>query len=238
MVSLTIDGKKVKAKEGMTILEAALENGIQIPYLCYDKDLKPYGGCRLCMVEVTENGSTRLQPSCAFPVKDNILVETETARLVSGRKLIVELLLARCPNVDTVKNLALSFGVNRTRFTESDSDCILCGKCVRVCRDVVKAQAIDFTGRGRGRYPRTPFDLPSEDCVGCGSCTYVCPTGAMKMEHEMFYAGGDFPDLYENAAICAWDSSHTRSVRTTTNAGSVKWIKGWRILQQPIPFLC
>jgi glycine cleavage system H lipoate-binding protein/NAD-dependent dihydropyrimidine dehydrogenase PreA subunit len=136
------------------------------------------------MVEITENGLTRLHPSCAYSVKENMIVKTKTERLKRGRKIVMELLLARCPNIDSVKNLAASLGVTRHRFTEMDNDCVLCGQCVRVCRDVVKAQAIDFTGRGRERYPRAPFDLPSEECIGCGSCTYVCPTGAMKMEYE------------------------------------------------------
>lgn len=184
MAFFTIDNKKVKAQEGMTILQAAQKEGIEIPTLCYHKHMEPYGGCRLCMVEVTENDSTRLQPSCAYPVKDNLVVNTNTERLVRGRKLIAELLLARCPDVDSVRNLAASFGLAKTRFTETDSDCVLCGQCVRVCHNVVKVGAIDFINRGRNRYVGMPFDLPSDDCIGCGSCGYVCPTGAMKMEYE------------------------------------------------------
>ncbi len=184
MSTLEIDGKRVEVKEGTTILKAAQRVGIQIPNFCYHKDMEPYGGCRLCMVEVTENKFTRLQPSCAYPVKNNIVVETNTERLVKGRKLIAELLLARCPNVDSVINLADSLGVKKSRFSPTDSDCVLCGLCVRVCRDVAKVRAIDFVGRGRNRRPATPFDMPSEDCIGCGSCAFVCPTGAMKMEYE------------------------------------------------------
>ena len=184
MTTLEIDGKRVEAKEGTTILKAAQKVGIQIPYFCYHKDMEPYGGCRLCMVEVTENKFTRLQPSCAYPVKNDMVVKTDTERLIKGRKLIAELLLARCPNIDSVINLADSLGVKESRFSPTDSDCVLCGLCVRVCRDVAKVRAIDFVGRGRHRRPATPFDMPSEDCIGCGSCAYVCPTGAMKMEYE------------------------------------------------------
>ena len=184
MTTLEIDGKKIEADENTTILQAAQKVGIQIPYFCYHKDMEPYGGCRLCMVEVTENKFTRLQPSCAYPVKNNIIVKTHTERLVKGRKLIAELLLARCPNIDSVINLADSLGVKKSRFSPTNSDCVLCGLCVRVCRDVAKVRAIDFVGRGRHRRPATPFDMPSEDCIGCGSCAFVCPTGAMKMEYE------------------------------------------------------
>lgn len=184
MVTLEIDGKKVQVEEGTTMFKAAQKAGIEIPYFCYHKDMEPYGGCRLCMVEVTENDVTRLQPSCAYPAKDNTVVKTNTERLIKGRQMIAELLLARCPNIDSVKNLAASLGVTKTRYPEEDGNCVLCGQCVRVCRNVVKAGAIDFIGRGKNRYPGTPFDMPSDDCVGCGSCAYVCPTGAMNMEYE------------------------------------------------------
>ena len=184
MITFTIDDKKVSAEQGTTVLEAALAAGIDIPYLCYHKDMEPYGGCRLCMVEISENGFTRLHPSCAFPVKENIIVKTDTERVKKGRKIIAELLLARCPDVDIVKTLAETLGVDETRFKKMDSDCVLCGQCVRVCRNVAKVGAIDFINRGKHRYVGTPFDLPSDECIGCGSCHYVCPTGSMHMEYE------------------------------------------------------
>ncbi len=184
MITFTIDGKKVSAEEGTTVLKVAIEAGIDIPYLCFHKDMEPYGGCRLCMVEVADKGLTRLHPSCAFLVKDNIVVKTNTEKLEKGRKVIAELLLARCPDVDAVKNIAESLGVTETRFAKMDSDCVLCGQCVRVCRHVAKAGAIDFVNRGSKRFIGTPFDLPSEECIGCGSCHYVCPTGSMNMEYD------------------------------------------------------
>jgi bidirectional [NiFe] hydrogenase diaphorase subunit len=184
MITFTIDEKKVSAEEGATVFEVAREAGIDIPHLCYHKDMEPYGGCRLCMVEVTENSFTRLHPSCAFPVKDNIVVKTDTERLRKGRKVIAELLLARCPDVDAVKNLAASLGVDEARFSKLDSDCVLCGQCVRVCRNVANVGAIDFINRGKKRYVGTPFGFPSDECIGCGSCTYVCPTGSINMEYE------------------------------------------------------
>ncbi|MDF1593135.1 MAG: 2Fe-2S iron-sulfur cluster-binding protein [Desulfobacterales bacterium] len=184
MVSLEINGHRVEAAEGTTILNAARQAGIDIPTFCYREKMEPYGGCRLCMVEVTENNFTRLQPSCAFPVKENLIVKTSTKQLIMGRRVIIELLLARCPEVSALKNLAESFGITRSRFTKDNKDCVLCGQCVRVCQKAAKVGAIDFVGRGRNRRVSTPFDLPSEACIGCGSCAYVCPTGAMKMEYE------------------------------------------------------
>jgi len=184
MVSLSIDGQKVDVEKGTTILKAAQQAGIEIPYLCYHKDMEPYGGCRICMVEVTENGLTRLLPACVFPVQENYEVKTNTERVVKGRKIIAELLLARCPDVTAVQNLAKSLGVHSTPFKKDNKNCVLCGQCVRVCRNVVNVGAIDFVNRGRKRYVGTPFDLPSDVCIGCGSCAYVCPTGAMNMEYE------------------------------------------------------
>ena len=184
MAIFTINGKTVKAEKGATVFEAARDAGIEIPHLCYHKDMEPYGGCRLCMVEITDGGFTRLHPSCAFPVKDNIVVKTETERLKKGRKIIAELLLARCPDVDMVINLAASLGVTDSRFAKMESECVLCGQCVRVCRNVAKVGAIDFVNRGSKRYVGTPFDLPSDECIGCGSCSYVCPTGSMNMEYD------------------------------------------------------
>ena len=184
MVNLEIDGTKTQVEQGTTLLKTAQRMGIEIPYFCYHQDMEPYGGCRLCMVEVTENGATRLQPSCAYPAKEGLVVKTHTESLITGRELIVELLLARCPDVKAVQNLAGSLGVTKTRFRKDEKKCVLCGQCVRVCQNVAKAGAIDFIGRGIKRRVGTPFDLPSEDCIGCGSCAYVCPTGAMKMEYE------------------------------------------------------
>ena len=184
MISLTIDGRDVEVPEGLNVLEAARRAGIRIPTLCYHESLQPYGGCRLCMVEVTENGQTQIRASCDLQAREGQVVQTDTERLVKGRRLIMELLLARCPEVKAIQDLAAEFGVETVRFRKQDKDCILCGLCVRVCREIAGASGIGFIDRGSRREVGTPFRLPSTSCIGCGSCDYLCPTGAMRRESE------------------------------------------------------
>ena len=184
LIILTIDGQKVTAPRGTFVLQAAKNFGIEIPHFCFYEEMEPYGGCRLCMVEVIENGASRLHPACALPVKENMVIETNTERIQRGRRIIIELLLARCPEVEAIKNLALTLGISGTRFQKQNKNCTLCGLCVRVCHDVVGVGTIDFIHRGINRSVDTPFSRPSEICIGCGACSYVCPTGAIKMEYE------------------------------------------------------
>ncbi len=186
MVALTIDGRKAQVKKDTSILNAAKSIGIEIPTLCYHEELEPYGACRLCTVEVIEEGRKSLITSCNHPVQDGIEVHTNTEAVIKIRKLIVELLLARCPEVKRIQELARSFGITiyNTRFSLKDKKCILCGLCVRACREIVGVNAISFTQRGTNREVETPFKIDSDVCIGCGLCTYVCPTGAIQMEFE------------------------------------------------------
>ncbi|NIR87377.1 2Fe-2S iron-sulfur cluster binding domain-containing protein, partial [Candidatus Bathyarchaeota archaeon] len=148
MINLTINGAKVRAEEGSTILEVARFYGINIPTLCYHDELPPYGACRLCMVEIDDGKRTRLVASCLYPVKEGIKVRTHTERLIKGRKLILELLLARCPNSKTLQDLACKRGLEQVRFQMENEDCILCGLCVRMCAEQMGSGAIGFVGRG------------------------------------------------------------------------------------------
>jgi len=175
MINLTINGAKVGAEEGSTILQVARFYGIDIPTLCYHDELPPYGACRLCMVEVDDGKRTRLVASCLYPVKVGIKVRTHTKRLIEGRKLILELLLARCPNSKTLQDLACKMGLERVRFPMEDEDCILCGLCVRMCAELMGSGAIGFVGRGQDREVTTPFHMASEICRNCGACMYICP---------------------------------------------------------------
>lgn len=184
MVTLTINGKKVKAKEGTPLLEICRKMSIPIPTLCYHPDLAPHGSCRLCTVEVSENGKARMVTSCNFPVREGINVETHSDQVIQARRVLVELLLARCPQVPFIRDFARKLGVEKTPFkTENAEDhCILCGLCVRTCNEVVGANAIGFSHRGTQKKVGTPFEIDSEQCLACGACEYVCPTGAIKME--------------------------------------------------------
>jgi NADH dehydrogenase/NADH:ubiquinone oxidoreductase subunit G len=182
-VQLTIDGKTVTAEEGAMLLQVAREAGADIPTLCHNDEVKPYGACRMCMVEVEEKGRKKLVTSCTFPVKDGISVTTHSDRLYRNRKMIVELLLARCYKVPEVRDLAREYGIDveHPRFQVREDTCILCGLCVRVCDEVVGVHAIGFAGRGPDRVPTPPFKEPSQFCIACGACVYVCPVDAIKM---------------------------------------------------------
>jgi NADH dehydrogenase/NADH:ubiquinone oxidoreductase subunit G len=124
-VTLEIDEKEVKAKEGMTILEAAKSVGIDIPTLCYHEKLEPYGACRICSVEIGTGARARLVASCAYPVEENLKVRTRTSRVIKTRKVLLELLLACAPGAKIIRDLAHEYGVGKTRFEEEQSFCIL-----------------------------------------------------------------------------------------------------------------
>jgi len=187
MVTINIDGQELEAKEESTILEVARENGLYIPTLCYHENLEPYGACRLCCVEVLKGGRSQIVASCLYPVEDGLEVRTNSPRVINNRKVIMELLLARCSQNEAIKKLASEMGVERSVFKSKyleDNDCILCGLCVRACEQIVERSAISLVNRGVNREVAPPFLEPSADCIGCGSCAYVCPTGAIKMEDK------------------------------------------------------
>jgi glycine cleavage system H lipoate-binding protein/NAD-dependent dihydropyrimidine dehydrogenase PreA subunit len=184
MLNLTIDGKQVSVENGQTVLDAAVKAGVDIPTLCHSKHLLPYGACRLCTVEVGREGRFRLQASCAYPAEEGLEVRTDTERVIRGRKIMVELLLARCFEHPAVRELAAELGVKESRFPGKKETCVLCGQCVRICTEVIGAGAIGFAGRGITRKVQTPFDIPAEECLACGACTFICPTGHIQMESD------------------------------------------------------
>jgi len=187
MVTIDIDGQKLEAKEEQTILEVARDNGIYIPTLCYHENLAPYGACRLCSVEISKGGRSRIVASCLYPVEEGLEVKTNSPRVVSNRKMIMELLLARCSQNEVIKRLASEMGVEQPPFRPEyweDEDCILCGLCVRTCEEIVGRSAISLVNRGVNREVAPPFLEPSADCIGCGACAYICPTGAIKMDDK------------------------------------------------------
>ncbi|MFO8164578.1 MAG: 2Fe-2S iron-sulfur cluster-binding protein [Thermodesulfobacteriota bacterium] len=184
MITFTIDGVKVEAEEGQNVLQVALDNGFDIPHLCYHEALEPYGACRLCQVEITKGNRTRLTTSCNYPVLEGIDVQTKTEEVIKARKMVIELLLARSPNVPVIKDLAEEYSVGTPRFPLDDDDCILCGLCERVCREIVGVEAISFLGRGSDRKVGPPLEINPQTCIGCGACAYICPTNCIKVEEN------------------------------------------------------
>lgn len=184
MVNITIDGKKMRLEEGKSILTAAREHGIEIPTLCYHEALEPWGGCRLCVVEITGKGKRkRLVTSCNYQVEEDLTVDTKADSAVAVRKMVIKLLLARSPNVKIVKEMASELGIEDTPFTKIENEfCILCGLCVRACHEVVGADAITFIAKGIERKVSSPYFKPSGDCIGCGTCVYICPAQCITMK--------------------------------------------------------
>ena len=175
MTNLKINGIDVSVDRGTNLLEAAEFLGLPIPTLCHMEGLTPYGACRLCVVEIGEGPNSKLVTSCTYPAEEGLKVRTSSARVVRARKIIVELLLASCPQSKTIQDIAASMDVRQQRFRQENDDCILCGRCVRMCSEQMMAGAIGFTGRGEDRAIGTPFDSHSEVCRLCGGCIYVCP---------------------------------------------------------------
>jgi formate dehydrogenase alpha subunit len=204
LLELTIDGHKVQASPGSTVLEAALKNKIDIPRLCHHPDLTISGGCRLCIVNV--EGNPNPVPSCGLACEDGMQVRTKNQMLQETRREILDLFIAEhpldCFTCDKsgscqLQKYAYELGIDRTShefeisktlyqddnpfFIRDHQYCILCGRCVRVCDEIVGANAIDFANRGFTSQIATPFDDPLKDttCVFCGNCVQICPTAAL-----------------------------------------------------------
>ena len=193
MIQLTINGLPVSVETGSTLLEAARFLGFPIPTLCHMEGLSPYGACRLCVVDIGEGTRARLVSSCTYPAEPGLNVRTASSRVLRARRMIVELLLASCPQSKTIQDLAAAHGVRQQRFRQEYEDCILCGLCVRMCEEQMMAKAIGFRGRGEKRSIGTPFDVKSEVCRLCGGCIYVCPACQLRCtytEPERAICGG------------------------------------------------
>jgi heterodisulfide reductase subunit A len=186
MTKIIIDGQELQAEDGQTILEVARANSIEIPTLCYHPLLEPFGACRLCTVEIVGGGRPGLQTSCTYPVEDGLEVLTGSPAVIEARKMVLGLLLSRCPSVEVIQDLARQYGITEPPFLVEDPEekCILCGLCVRTCNDLVKAHVLNFSDRGVERQVGPPFLEKTRQCIGCGACTIMCPTGAVEIVLE------------------------------------------------------
>jgi formate dehydrogenase alpha subunit len=212
MITIIFDGIKFEVPEGVTVLEAALKAGVYIPTLCYDPDLKPYGACRLCIVEI--DGMRGLPTSCTTPATDGMVVHTESPAVNQSRRISMELIMANhhgdcltCAKNQQcdLQKIARYLGIEQEHFdrmrksqellpiddshpafTRDLNKCILCGKCVRACQEIAGVGAIDLAFRGNSARVSTFGDKPILDsvCEGCGECLERCPTGALICENS------------------------------------------------------
>ncbi|MCP4546879.1 MAG: hydrogenase iron-sulfur subunit [bacterium] len=175
MVNITIDGRQVQAVYRAPLLTVARELGISIPTLCHHEALEPAGACRLCLVEEVRDGWSKFVTACNYPVDEGMTFLTTSEAVLRYRRMTMEALYARCPEVPAVRDLAVKLGVDTSRFIAGDETCILCGMCTRVC-DSYATAAIATMGRGSEKIVGTFADTLPDDCVGCSSCAMICPT--------------------------------------------------------------
>lgn len=175
MPTLTINGIEIEVERGTSVLEAARFLGLPIPTLCHEDGLAPYGGCRLCVVEVISGTRHSLQTACTYPAQEGIKVLTHSARVEKARRLLLELYVATCPQSKRIQDMASAMAVRQVRYKAKHEQCIQCGLCVRMCQEQMMAGAIGFSGRGLHREVTRPFDMTSEACRQCGACLYICP---------------------------------------------------------------
>jgi len=203
-MKIEVNNKVLEANKGETILDVMNKNGIRVPTLCHMKNYFPSGACRMCVVEHENSG--KLITSCSYPCEEGMKIKTHSARVVESRKTIVELLLSNHPddclycvrnNNCTLQNLAVEHNVTERRIkgkknnfskdisspsiSRDPDKCILCGRCVRVCEEIMAVSAIDYINRGSRTVIGTTFNkgLNTSSCVNCGQCIMVCPTGAL-----------------------------------------------------------
>ena len=201
-VSLIIDDIAVKANQGTTILEAARTAGIDIPTLCSHEKLAPYGACRLCTVEIKREKQSQLVASCVYPVEEGLVVKTESEPLARGRKMLLELLWARAPGIQALREYGIKYSITavragtdhgiipgisstRTKFEIEPTFCLLCGLCVRYCNEVKRKDAIGFIGRGTEREVVFLPELAANGCGQCEDCYPLCPTGTLPLYYTL-----------------------------------------------------
>lgn len=184
-VSLQIDGREVAAGEDMTVLEAAARAGISIPTVCHHEKLQPFGGCRLCTVEVEAGGRTSLAAACVYPVQAGLNVKTRSAQIDTIRKVLTEQLLAYAPESEVLLALAKDYRADKDRFAKEPSFCILCGLCVRYCAEIKQLNAVGFIDRGPTREISFVPEIAMRACWDCKECFPLCPTSALQAAYVL-----------------------------------------------------
>ncbi len=184
-VTLFINDHEVKARRGMTVLQAAQGVGIDIPTLCHHEKLTPFGACRLCTVEIVKGQRSRLVTSCVYPVEDGLVVRTESEPVIKVRKMLLEMMWSRAPGVQAIRDYGIRYGIDRNKFDVEPTCCILCGLCVRYCSEVKKKNFIGFVGRGTERQVMFLPEADFSECLKCGECYKLCPTGVMPSNYGL-----------------------------------------------------
>ncbi len=212
-VTLLMDGKEISVEDGQTLLEAARENGIDIPTICFHEATTSNALCRICVVEV--EGQRLLQPACIVKAAQGMKVQTRSEKVVRTRRTILEMLASTMDLSDApeIQVMLYEYGASSSRFPDAErresqvrddnpmyvrdySKCLLCWRCVQVCADDAQYTfAINFDGRGFETQIGTFFDksIPETSCVLCGQCVAVCPTGALKPKREYLLEKGVSP---------------------------------------------
>ena len=179
-IRMQIDGNEVRAKEGTTVLEAARGAGISIPTLCHHDDLQPYGGCRLCIVEVETHGGKTIVASCVHQAEDDLVINTRSDKIDRIRRSILELLLAHAPDSPTLQELAIEYGADKNKFEQEASFCVHCGLCVRYCAEIKKKDAVGFIDRGIRKEISFLPEIAATECNDCKECFPLCPTSYLQ----------------------------------------------------------
>ncbi len=184
-ILIQIDGKEIKTREGMTVLEAAHSAGVSIPTLCHHEKLDPFGGCRLCIVEVQVGDWTKRVVSCVYTVEENLIVTTRSEKIDKIRKMILELLLTHAPDSPELQELADEYGADKDRFEQEASFCIHCGLCVRYCAEVKQKNAVGFVDRGIRKEISFIPEIAVKECWDCKECFPLCPTEALQAAYVL-----------------------------------------------------
>jgi len=228
-VHLTINERNITVPSGISVLQAARKKGVYIPTLCHLEGLSPSGACRLCIVEICNpslNPEKKwIDSACVCPVAEGLTIQTDSPRVVRERKLILELLLSRAPGSEQIKTLAAEYGIEKSPFISVDkgqSNCILCGLCIRVCNEIIGANAIGTAQRGIRKEVISPYKIASSLCIGCLACVSVCPTKVIESDKRglgsrsgdgflfrLRESGGDKSSNGSGEGECRYKSKHS-----------------------------